>query len=113
MASGLRINLYKNKLIGVGVSFNQVECVARMMGCAPTYLPFTHLGIPVGQNMSKISAWSPILNRFRSRLSGWKAKGLYFGGRLTLIKSILGSLGSYLMSMFLTPISIINSLEAL
>ncbi|KAL7599452.1 hypothetical protein Lser_V15G24065 [Lactuca serriola] len=113
LASSLKINLQKNKLIGVGVSYNLVEFVASRLGCASKYLPFVHLGVHVGQNMARTSAWSIIEDRFRSRLSGWKAKSLSFGGRLTLIKSVLGSLGSYLMFVFMVPICILNSLEAL
>ena len=40
MASGLKINLHKSKLIGVGVSFGQVEHVAREIGCAAIKPPF-------------------------------------------------------------------------
>ena len=63
--------------------------------------------------MSKISGWSPIVDAFRSKLSGWKVKTLSLGGRLSLIKSVLGSLGSYLMSIFMVPISVLMSLERL
>ena len=87
-----------------------MESVA--LGCAPDCLPFLHLGVLVGQCMSRVSAWSLIVDHFRSRLSDWKAKFLSFGGRLTLIKSVHGSLGSYLVSIFLVPISVPNSLEA-
>lgn len=90
-----------------------MDCVARRLGCASVDLPIIHLGIPVGQNMTHIFSWSPILHHFWSSLSVWKAKNLSYEGHLTLVKSILGSLGSYLMLVFLTPVSIIKSLEAL
>ena len=70
MASGLKINLHKSKLIGVGIPLSQVSSVADMIGCAVSKLPFIHRGVPVGQNMSRISAWSPVFDRFQSRLSG-------------------------------------------
>lgn len=56
LASGLKINLQISKLIGVGVPFAQVELAARKVECAPDTCPFIHLGVPVGQNMSRISA---------------------------------------------------------
>ncbi|GJU20086.1 hypothetical protein Tco_1153428 [Tanacetum coccineum] len=43
----------------------------------------------------------------------WKAKTLSFGGRLTLIKSVLDSLGVYYFSSFKAPISVINKLETI
>ena len=63
--------------------------------------------------MNRVAAWSPILERFQGRLSGWKAKSISVRGRLTLVKSVLGSLGSYMMFIFLSPISVLASLEAL
>ena len=70
MALGLKINLHKSKLIGVGIPLSQVSSVADIIGCAVSELPFIHLGVPVGQNMSRISVSSPVFDRFQSRLSG-------------------------------------------
>ena len=35
-----------------------------------------------------------------------------FGGRLTLVKSVLGSLPLYYFSMFRVPLSVLNALES-
>ena len=83
------------------------------IGCVAADLLFIHLGVPVGYIVIRVSAWSHVFYRFRTRLAGLKVKTLYFGGRLTLVKSVLGSLGSYLMSIFLVPMSILTSLEAM
>lgn len=66
--------------------------MADSIGCAPGAILFLHLGIPVGQNMSRISVLASIMDRFRSKLSTWKVKSLSFGGRLTLIKPVPGLL---------------------
>ncbi|GJV24536.1 hypothetical protein Tco_1377231 [Tanacetum coccineum] len=63
--------------------------------------------------MSRCSNWSPIVDRFQKRLSTWKCKNLSYGGRLTLIKSVLGSLGVYFFSTFKAPVSIIKKLESI
>lgn len=81
-------------MFGVGAISSHVMGVARSMGCASDSLPFIHLGVPVDQNMMRVSDWSSIIDRFWSRLVGCKAKCLSFGGCITLIKFILGSLGS-------------------
>ncbi|GJY48505.1 hypothetical protein Tco_0438461 [Tanacetum coccineum] len=52
-----------------------------------------------------------LIDRFRSRLSTWKASLLSIRGRLTLIKSVLGSLGIYYLSIFRAPESVLNDLE--
>ena len=113
LAFGLKINLHKSKLIGVGVSFGHIEHVAMETGCTATKPPFVYLGLPVGQNMTRIQAWKNIRDRFITKLSRWKAKMLSIGGRLTLLKSVLGSIGSYLMSVFGVPTTVLKSLEAL
>ena len=81
--------------------------VAYHVGCRVDSIPFIHLGVPLGQNMVGVSAWSQVIERFRSRLAGWKTKRLSFGGYLTLRKSVLGGLGSYLMSIFSVPVIVI------
>lgn len=96
----------------MGVDSSQVAAITDHMGCTSGSLTFMHLGIPVGENMSWVIAWSSIIDRFRSRLGGWKAKTLYFSHRLTLIKSVLGSISSYLMSVFPTLVTVLSFLES-
>ncbi|GJY79192.1 hypothetical protein Tco_0484993 [Tanacetum coccineum] len=43
----------------------------------------------------------------------WKANHLSIGGRLTLIKSVLDSLGNYYLSIFKVPEMVVKSLEIL
>ncbi|GJW61414.1 RNA-directed DNA polymerase, eukaryota, reverse transcriptase zinc-binding domain protein [Tanacetum coccineum] len=52
-----------------------------------------------------------LLDRFQSKLSSWKANLLSIGGRHTLIKVVLGSLGIYYFSIFKVPESVLNFLE--
>ena len=87
--------------------------MAREIGCAAIKPPFVYLGLPVGQNMTRIQAWKTLRDRFITKLSRWKAKMLSIGGRLTLLKTVLGSHGSYLMSLFAIPTTVLKSLEAL
>lgn len=63
--------------------------------------------------MNMVNSWKPIIDKFKRKLSGWKERTLSFGGRLTLIKSVLGSLPTYYLSCFKAPIKIINELERL
>ncbi|KAJ0814615.1 putative RNA-directed DNA polymerase [Helianthus annuus] len=113
MCSGLRINIHKSTLFGVGKSIEDVNDKANGMGCRSGVTPFIYLGIQVGANMSRIGNWEPVLKVFKSRLSRWKSKVLSIGGRLTLIKSVLESLPSYYFSLFKAPVAIINALESL
>ena len=55
--------------------------------------------------------WKPIINKFQAILSKWKPKNLSFGGRLTLIKAVLGNLPTYYLSLFKAPKGEIDTLE--
>ncbi|GJV16770.1 hypothetical protein Tco_1362093 [Tanacetum coccineum] len=104
----LKINLKKSKLFGVGVPGNEVSALARKLVCEPSSFPFTYLGLPVGASMSRYVHWQPIIDRFSEKLSSWKAKNVSYGGRLTLVKSVLGSLPLYYFSLFRAPLKVIN-----
>nr|GEW86379.1 RNA-directed DNA polymerase, eukaryota, reverse transcriptase zinc-binding domain protein [Tanacetum cinerariifolium] len=52
-----------------------------------------------------------LLDRFQSKLSSWKTNLPSIGGRHTLIKAVLGSLGIYYFSIFKVPESVLNSLK--
>ncbi|KVI06675.1 hypothetical protein Ccrd_014968 [Cynara cardunculus var. scolymus] len=47
-----------------------------------------------------MESWTPIIEKFKYRLSLWKARSISFRGRLTLIKLVLGSLALYFFSLF-------------
>ncbi|XP_071719506.1 uncharacterized protein [Rutidosis leptorrhynchoides] len=113
LVSGLRINMIKSNLLGVGINGVEVDRLAGNLGCRPDKLPFTFLGLPVGKNMNRIDSWDPILNKFKSKLATWKVNLLSFGGRLTLIKSVLGALGTYYFSMFKAPKGVLKSFESI
>ncbi|KAL4578043.1 hypothetical protein LXL04_014158 [Taraxacum kok-saghyz] len=97
VASGLKVNFNKSR--------------ATPLGCEPSSLPFTYLGVPVGANMNLKKFWKPVIDKFQSKLSSWKAQNLSLGGRLTLTKNVLGSLPSYYFSLFVAPVGVVNTLE--
>ncbi|GJY07937.1 RNA-directed DNA polymerase, eukaryota, reverse transcriptase zinc-binding domain protein [Tanacetum coccineum] len=91
LASGLKININKSNIYGIGVSDDEVSNMARNPGCAAGIFPFTYLGLPIGSTMNHISSWKTLIDQFQSRLSSSKASHLSIGDRLTLIKVVLGA----------------------
>nr|GEX41186.1 RNA-directed DNA polymerase, eukaryota, reverse transcriptase zinc-binding domain protein [Tanacetum cinerariifolium] len=83
------------------------------IGCKVLCHQFRYLGVTVGELMSRRSAWDDVVNKLRSRLSNWKVKTLSIGGRLTVLKSVLGASPLYYMSIFKTPKTVLKDLEAI
>ncbi|KAI3824227.1 hypothetical protein L1987_05677 [Smallanthus sonchifolius] len=111
--SGLKINLGKSNLYGIGVSSLELEDMANLVGCKADSLPFKYLGLTVGANMNRVSNWRPVYDIFEKRLSLWKASVLSIGGRVTLIRSVLESLPTYYLSLYKAPLKVIKDLEGL
>ncbi|KAJ0780408.1 putative RNA-directed DNA polymerase [Helianthus annuus] len=91
VCSGLRINLGKSNLIGVGVQPEEVDEMAIVVGYCTGSFPFKFLGLCVGSNMNRTSSWQPVVDAFEKRLSLWKASMLSVGGDsgLALIRKFL------------------------
>nr|GFA60545.1 RNA-directed DNA polymerase, eukaryota [Tanacetum cinerariifolium] len=100
-------------LIGVGVPDDIITSSAMNLGCSVMKTPFKYLGVMVGGDMSKIKAWDEMICMLNSCLSKWKLKTLSIEGRLTLLKSILGSTPIYSMSLYKVPKSVLNSMESI
>lgn len=103
LAFGLKVNFHKSSLFGLGTTGAEEELATNILHCRKGTLPFHHLGIPVGDNPNRLNCWNPVIEKFKRKLSVWRAKVLSFGGRLTLVKSVLGSLPIYYMSIFKIP----------
>nr|GEW23760.1 RNA-directed DNA polymerase, eukaryota, reverse transcriptase zinc-binding domain protein [Tanacetum cinerariifolium] len=73
-------------------------------------------GLRINMSKSKIMGFhvkdeKEVVDKVKSRLSNWKMKALSIGGRLTLLKSVLGSMPIFHMSIFRVPLSVLHMLE--
>ncbi|GKB58453.1 putative RNA-directed DNA polymerase, eukaryota, reverse transcriptase zinc-binding domain protein [Tanacetum coccineum] len=113
LASGLKNNINKSNVYSVRVFTKEVESIASFMGCSSGSLAFNYLGLPIGTNMNNVSRCNTLVDQFRAKLSSWKANLLSIGSHLTLLKTVLGSVGIYYMSIFKVPATINKLLESL
>ncbi|GJT25809.1 hypothetical protein Tco_0895746 [Tanacetum coccineum] len=113
LASGLKINIHKSKLMGVGISQEEVHSTAILIRCSTFTTPFTYLGVKVGAYTSRSNYWDEVIAKISARLLKWKIKTLFIGGRLTLIKSVLTSLPLYHMSINKAHMGVLNRMESL
>nr|GEW74325.1 RNA-directed DNA polymerase, eukaryota [Tanacetum cinerariifolium] len=113
LASGLKINLQKSQVLGVGIHRDVVNHGASLIGCDVIHTSFTYLGVTVGDHMTRNSAWASIIQKIQARLSKWKGKTLSVGGRLTLLKSVLGTDPLYTMSIYKAPKGVLHVMESI
>ncbi|GKB69457.1 RNA-directed DNA polymerase, eukaryota [Tanacetum coccineum] len=82
-ASGLRINMCKSKIMGVNVGDEKVKFAALKLGYLILNTPFSCLGTKVRGNMSRVQAWTEVVDKVKSDLvTNWKMKSLSIGGGL-------------------------------
>ncbi|GJR22094.1 RNA-directed DNA polymerase, eukaryota, reverse transcriptase zinc-binding domain protein [Tanacetum coccineum] len=105
--------MYKSKIMGIHVNNDNVSRAAEKLGCLVLKPPFTYLGSMVGGDMHRLQSWNDMVDRVKRRLSKWKMKMLSIGGRLTLVKSVLGSMPILHMSLFKVPSGILHTLESI
>nr|GFB66899.1 RNA-directed DNA polymerase, eukaryota [Tanacetum cinerariifolium] len=107
------VGLFKGKIMGVNVEGSYVNQAAVKLGCQVLTSPFIYLGTKVGGTMSRVQAWQEVMEKVKTRLSKWKMKTLSIGGRLTLLKSVLGSIHIFHMSIFRVPSKVLQILESI
>ncbi|GKB36398.1 RNA-directed DNA polymerase, eukaryota [Tanacetum coccineum] len=61
LASGLKINFHKSKLMGIETRPEEVKAAATTMGCSIFTTLFVHLGVKVGGAMSRIKSWDDVV----------------------------------------------------
>ncbi|KAL4559868.1 hypothetical protein LXL04_032014 [Taraxacum kok-saghyz] len=93
--------------------YDEVEGLAMIVGCKPDKFSFSYLGLPVGDNMARLKSWDRLVQKFRNKLANWKVNTLSIGGRSLLVKSVLGGVGIYFLSLFVMPVAITKMLEAI
>ncbi|XP_022028823.1 uncharacterized protein LOC110929940 [Helianthus annuus] len=113
LCTGLKVNLKKSSLFGVGVEEEEVERMAGILNCKIGSMSFNFLGLTIGAIMKREKYWKIVIDKFNKKLSAWKAKSLSFVGRMVLAKAVMGALLNYFFSMYLAPEKVIKALDAI
>ncbi|XP_058746507.1 uncharacterized protein LOC131619429 [Vicia villosa] len=108
IVSGLGINFNKSKLNGININPYFLEVATYFLSCKLEPKEFSFLGIRNGSNPRRIDFWRPDVEKFRKKLCSWKGRWLSFGGRITLLKFVLGSLPIFTLSFYLAPKKVIR-----
>nr|GEZ82605.1 RNA-directed DNA polymerase, eukaryota [Tanacetum cinerariifolium] len=98
---------------GVLVDSDKVKYDTSKLGCLILKTSFSYLRSKVGGSMSRVHTWNEVVDRVKNWLSKCKMKTLSIGGRLTLLKSVLGSMPIFHMSIFRAPLTVLRTLESI
>lgn len=79
LVSGLKINLAKSMVVGVGCSFEEVQLLASALHCKVVKMPFLYLGLSIRTKLKAKVVWDPVVLCFEQNLSLWKRSYLSLG----------------------------------
>ncbi|XP_058760434.1 uncharacterized protein LOC131633762 [Vicia villosa] len=71
----------------------------------------TYLGLPSMIGRSKKEVFAFIKDRIWKRINSWRGRALSKEGKEVMIKSVLQSIPSYTMSVYLTPDGVVKDIE--
>jgi hypothetical protein len=108
--TGLKVNLSKSALVPVGLR-GKVDQLASVLGCGIGDLPLKYLGLPLGASFKLKAMWADLEDLMSWRLAPWKWLYLSKGARVTLIKSTLSNLPTYMLSLFPIPVHVATCIE--
>jgi hypothetical protein len=85
-----------------------VESLARILGCRVSFLPMKYLALPVLASLKAKSICDGIIENIGHWLASWKRLYLSKGGQITLIKCSLSNWPTYYLSIFLISVRVAN-----
>lgn len=111
--SGLHANKTKSEVYTANVSENEVEKICQYTGFSKGHWPFKYLGTPICSKQLSKEDCATLVNKITSRIRSWQTRYLSFAGRLQLINSVLMSISTYWMQIFILPDAVVKEVNNL
>ncbi|XP_019225001.1 PREDICTED: uncharacterized protein LOC109206620 [Nicotiana attenuata] len=112
--SGQMINKAKSSYyMHAKVAHGLVKAVGDITGFTRGKFPFTYLGCPIFYTRRRKEYYDDLIKKVKAKLHSWKGKLLSFGGKETLISSVLQSMPVHMLSILDPPKNILVHLHKL
>ncbi|XP_047978624.1 uncharacterized protein LOC125220501 [Salvia hispanica] len=89
---GQKVNVGKSCFFLDKKHYSWAQEITEISGFQQGSFPFSYLGVPIYRGPKKTSLFLFLRDKISSRIHGWSHRHLSFGGRLTLLKSVLGAI---------------------
>lgn len=107
---GLKINFHKSTLVPINYDTITSQNIAQIFGCAIGKMPFTYLGLPMGTSKPNVQDLMPLVCSVERRLSTTLSM-ISYGGKLSLLNSVITSLIIFALCTLKLPPKIIELLD--
>lgn len=104
LSSGQKVSSEKTRVFfSKNVSRSLKQNICETMGFSATEDLGKYLGIPIIHKKVCLNTFNYVIEKVKQRLSSWKAKTLSFASRVTLAKSVIQAMPTYVMQASVLP----------
>lgn len=112
-ANRLETNKGKSHLFFFNTNSETRRNINKILGFKEGTFPSKYLGTPLLEGKSTQRHWKELLDKMDSKLCNWTHRAFNFPASLTMVKSVLQAMPSYVFSVLSTPKSIIKKIRAI
>ncbi|XP_070041212.1 uncharacterized protein [Nicotiana tomentosiformis] len=110
--SGQLINKEKSSFyVHSNTATTFINTVADITSISKGEFPFTYLGYPILYTRRINEYYNELTQKVKAKLHSWKGKLLSYGGKATLISSVLQSMSTHILSVLDPPANVLQHLH--
>lgn len=113
LSSGQKVNRQKSNFYLGSRAERRGGAIAQITRLEWRDFPLMYLGVPIFYGHPRAVFYQHLVDKVIRALDGWKARSLSFGGKLTLIKSVLSSIPIYTLSSSVVLASVTKRIEGI
>ncbi|GAA0157176.1 hypothetical protein LIER_38412 [Lithospermum erythrorhizon] len=112
--SGQLVNTDKSTcVLSSKASRSRGAIVQKATGFKRSEAPFTYLGIPIYKGKKQCFLFDDLLEKLRGKIASWSSNLMSFGGRITVLQSVLNTIPLYYLQVMQMPADVYGKIERL